>query len=521
MSSITSSPKHIEKVSSDNVTLSFDLLSNLTYMSILSMGGLPRDQVLEQCSRQRFKTAVFFEYIYLLAKRMGMEYTQAFQLVAEKARASSVKSLFLRFAASIASGESEREFIAQEAKIEAERYSNEYERSVENLRKWTDAYAAILVSVTLIMVVSLVSTMMGSLGQNFIVMMAFTLFFITSVGVYVIYKSAPVEQMTYETEHGITRVRRTARFLTLLALLLIPFAALLGIVVGTSSGILLGTSVFFLICGVALLPAGFYAWKDDVNVAKIDSDLPTFVRSVGNVAGSTGVTLTEAMNRIDRRSMGSLEPHIENLHTRLTARLPTKECWEKFREETGSELASRATTMLVDGAEMGGRADLVGQVCSDYTQNVTQLRAKRQLTSATFSFLTVPMHGTMVFILVFVLEIIRNFNTKLVQASSETLGENAGVLEVPSGLQLPPGVGLPTSGSLSGGVDIFGTQDMTLISQMIVVVIIILTVANALAPKFAAGGSNLKIASFLSISCLVSGAILGLLPVLTGKLFTI
>ena len=210
MSSTTSSPKRIEKVSSDNIVVGFDLLSNLTYMSVLSIGGLPRDQVLEHCSRQRFKTAVFFEYIYLLAKRMGLEYTQAFQLVPEKARASSVKSLLLRFAASISSGESEQEFVAQEAQIEGERYGNEYERSVENLRKWSDAYAAILVSVTLIMVVSLVSTMMGSLGQNFIILMAFTLFVITSVGVFIIYKVSPVEDMTYEAPDGITRERRRA-----------------------------------------------------------------------------------------------------------------------------------------------------------------------------------------------------------------------------------------------------------------------------------------------------------------------
>ena len=360
MSSTTSSPKRIEKVSSDNVVVGYDLLSNLTYMSVLSMGGLPRDQVLEQCGRQRFKTAVFFEYIHLLAKRMGLEYTQAFQLVSQKARASSIKSLLLRFAASISSGESEREFIAQEAKVEAERYSNEYERSVENLRKWTDAYAAILVSVTLIMVVSMVSTMMGSLGQNFIVLMAFTVFFITGIGVFVIYKAAPVEQITYETSQGTTRLRRLAKT----TLLLVPLGVLLGIVLGSQFGILAGFSVFFLLVGISLLPAGYYAWKDDVSVAQLDSESPTFIRSVGNVAGSTGVTLTEGLRRIDIRSMGALEPHINRLQVRLGARLPTYECWEKFREETGSELVNRTTHMLVDGSELGGRPDLVGQTWS-------------------------------------------------------------------------------------------------------------------------------------------------------------
>ena len=62
---------------------------------------------------------------------------------------------------------------------------------------------------------------------------------------------------------------------------------------------------------------------------------------------------------------------------------------------------------------------------------------------------------------------------------------------------------------------------MTLIAYMIVLVIAILTVANALAPKFASGGSRLKIVSFLCIMCFVSGGILGFVPILTSMLFDI
>ena len=108
MSSTGSSLKPIDKVSSDNLDVGFDLLTNLTYMSVLSLGSLSRDQIIEHCSRQRLKTAVYFEFIYLMAKRVGMGYTRAFQLAAGKARASNIKSLLLRFAASISSGESER-----------------------------------------------------------------------------------------------------------------------------------------------------------------------------------------------------------------------------------------------------------------------------------------------------------------------------------------------------------------------------------------------------------------------------
>ncbi len=518
MSFTTSSPRRIEKVSSDNAVIGYDLLSNLTYMSVLSMGGLRRDQILERCSQQRFKTAVFFEYIFILTKRLGFEYTHALQLLSERARASNVKSLLLRFAASVSSGESEMDFGIQEARVETERYTNVYERGIENLRKWTDAYAAILVSVTLVMVVSLVSAMMGSLDQTFVIIMAFTLFVITSIGVYTIYKVAPVEQMTYDAALGSPKERRLAKFF---ALSLLPVGLVLAVFFALQLELLLGVSVAFLLAGLSMFPAGFYAWKDDKRVEKLDSELPTFLRTVGAVASSSGVTLTEALRRVDIRSLGSLEVNVNRLSVRLGAGIPRYECWEKFRQETGSELVNRTTHMLVDGSELGGRPGESGRICSDYALTITQLRAKRQLTASTFSFLSVPMHATMVFILLFVLQIIANFNSTLGGVSADVTSTPTVAMDVAEHVQIPAGMSVPSGGELSGGLNAFGIQDMSLVSFMIVLVITILTIANALAPKFAAGGSNLKIFSFLSIMCIVSGVMFGAVPFLTSVLFSI
>ena len=367
------------------------------------------------------------------------------------------------------------------------------------------------------MVVSLVSTMMGSLDQFFIAIMAVVLTVVTSTGLFVIYKVAPVEQITYDAPGAITRQRRNARRLALA----LPVGIALALLIGPQLGLLSGTAVVFLIIGVSLLPAGFLAWKDDGSVSRLDSEFPTFLRSMGNVAGATGITLTESLRRLDHKSMGSLEPHVDRLNTRLSAQLPTEVCWEAFRAETGSELINRASRMLVEGAELGGTPDQVGEICSSYALTVDQLRAKRKLTASTFTFLTIPMHATMTFILVFVLEIITNFNSKLMEASGDLVGTTTGGFEVPSSLQLPPGVPLPGQGELTAGLDVFGTQGVGLASVVIVVVIGVLTLANALAPKLASGGSNLKILTNLSVMCLVSGAILGIVPVVTSKIFAI
>ena len=164
MTSSKLSRKRPSKVSSENAVISFDLLSNLTYMAALATGGPDRDTILEWAIGQNFKTGTFFRQVYLLSKRLGFEYTRAFRMVSAKAGATSVKNLLLRFAGAIASGVSEADFLVEEAKVEREQYINAYHRSLETLAKWGDAYAALLVSVSLVVVVAMMSTMLSDLG---------------------------------------------------------------------------------------------------------------------------------------------------------------------------------------------------------------------------------------------------------------------------------------------------------------------------------------------------------------------
>ena len=62
---------------------------------------------------------------------------------------------------------------------------------------------------------------------------------------------------------------------------------------------------------------------------------------------------------------------------------------------------------------------------------------------------------------------------------------------------------------------------MTIVSLMIVSVVGVLTLANALAPQFAAGGNNLKVLSYFSIMSIVSGLVLGVVPFVTGMIFAV
>ena len=182
-----------------------------------------------------------------------------------------------------------------------------------------------------------------------------------------------------------------------------------------------------LALGLCVMPVGVYAFLDDAKVSKIDEELSQIPQvPLGNVTEALGTTLSVAMTKIDRRPLATLEPYVKRLQSRLRSQIKPKLCWEKFVDETGSELVNRSTTMFVDGTELGGSPSRVGHIASEYAMSVSLLRARRHVTALPFAYLTIPLHGAMTALLVFVSEIMSSFNDKLASTAADLESQSAG-----------------------------------------------------------------------------------------------
>ena len=388
MTSTGSFPKRIARAFSDDSTIAFDLVSHLTYMSVLATARASRERLLELSVNMPYRTREAFQRVLNMVRRLGFEHVRAFQLVAAATQIEALKGILSRFAGSIVSGGNEAVFLQQETVVAMERYMAQYERAVEALKKWTDGYAALLVSAALVVVVGIISTLMYAISPLFIAGMGAGMIGFVLVGVYVIWRSAPVEVKTYDANGG-PFIRRLSRRLLILGL---PLGAAGAYILSRRYG--LGGALLSL--GVALLPSGLCAFLDDSRVDRIDRDLPNLLRSLGARTTSLGSTLAAALEKIDRKAMGSLEKPIRRLHGRLIFRLDPAACWDRFFQETGSQLAFRTGRPLVDGIRMGGLAEKVGETCSTFALQNVLLRSKRQMVADTFMYLTIPparLHG--------------------------------------------------------------------------------------------------------------------------------
>jgi flagellar protein FlaJ len=255
-----------------------------------------------------------------------------------------------------------------------------------------------------------------------------------------------------------------------------------------------------IILAALAFPVGYIMARDDKKIAKRDDEVGTFLRSLGGVCSALGTTVNAALGRLDLNAINVLRTSVKNLHTRLTAGIKSRLSWRKFIDETGSELAHRSVGMFYDAIEVGGSAGQAGQQAALFASKISLLRARRRTVAGPFRWLCLTMHAAVVLILVFITEVIMSFANMAGKAQAS----------MPS-VSGAPSLNAFTSFNLSG----LGTMH-----GLVVPLVLIFTIANALAPSLAEGGSKYKILSNLSFTAAISGISLLVLPKLAAALFT-
>ncbi|MHC1635616.1 MAG: archaellar assembly protein FlaJ [Candidatus Methanospirareceae archaeon] len=492
----------IEKIKEEQVMV-LDLLNTLTYMSSIATADITRDKIFELTSQQDGITPKYIRKIYLLVKNYGYEYTRACKIVAEEARHPALKDFLTRLANALSTGEDEEEFLSSEVDRLVEVYTNKYERDIETLKKWTDGYSAILVSITLVIAVFLISSMLFQIGDLYLtsflsgVLLCFVAFF----GVYVIYRVAPYEKIVHSLKIR-SKEQEMARKLSIFTL---PAACVVSV-----SLLMLRAEhwMIFLALSAFLAPVGIVGMIDSKNIEKADEDISPFLKSLGSTAGTTGTTLTKALEKLDKKAVGSLEEKVRRLYKRLRSEVDPKICWYNFIGETGSELINRSTRVFLDAIDLGGDPTKIGETVSKSSLGISLLRAKRKLVSKGFMNLLIPLHASMCGVLIFIYRVMFSFNNAIAEMVKKHLTEVGGAAG-----NLPPGMSFFGFGSSS--------IDMEYIANFVSFVVLVLTFANAFASKFAAGGSNYKLCYYLSVMFFLSAIMVLVVPMIADKVFAL
>jgi flagellar protein FlaJ len=481
----------------DKKQLQFDLFTALSYMASLATAKASREVMFIRAAQMSLASSPYFIEINTLVKRLKYDYSEACRAVSDRVTEPEVQALLRRMAGSLNSGEDEAEFLTREANVMAELYVARYERDIESLRKWTDAYSALAVSAGLIVVISIISMMIWSLGPGMILMAGFATCGVVATGTFILHAAAPKE--------GFTRKAGLTSDTQVVALKLMRYVGGGGLILAALVMLLFGLGPALIIGGLALLPAGYLMNRDHKRLANYDSDIATATRMLGGVTDAIGTTVSDALSKVDRRSLGSLQPYFMSLEVRVRSGISSDRCWNRFIKEVGSELTERTTRIFWDALTIGGNALDTGKNAAFFASTITLLRQKRDLVANMFGVLTIPLHAAMVGLLLFVIEVMEMFAGELSDANAPSLDA--------TGAPVPEIAG-------ASGYNTFANVNFEFLGIIVTIVIIVFTFANAVSPWFASGGHRIRAAYNLGIMMIVSGLAMVIIPPMAQAVFT-
>lgn len=472
-------------------TLNFDMLYQLSYMSVIAAAGVPRAHIFGCASRIPCSISEYFRKTELVCQRLKYDYAKACQLVGEATKEEMVKTLLLRFSSSLISGEPESDFLSREAEAHARAYDNEYGRKLETLKMWTDAFVSLTMSSVLIIIMGIVSTMVWKVEMTFIIGLMAAAIGASIMGVWIIYLMSPREIMVLKKAGS-----REQKLAKKLFKLLVPAAV---IVCGMMAIRGIAPGIIMMMGAALVFPIGYVAGIDDKKVNKRDNEIGSFLRSLGGVSAAIGTTVREALEHIDLKSIANLRAEARRLRTRLVSGIRSRVCWDKFIAETGSELVQRSVGMFYDAVDLGGEPEQAGYHASLFSTKIAMMRAKRKTVSSPFRYLCIAMHGAVISLLIFITESVSNFGMMVSAAQKD----------------------MPTvSGASISAFNSFNFSGLELLHSLVMPLIVVFSIANALAASVADGGSRYRIFNNLAVTVAVSGLCLTIIPTLSQSLFT-
>ncbi len=478
----------------DPQLLDMDFFCLLTYMSAIATSGIARSGLFDHAARLPYISARFFRKINFVAKMFNHDYSQACRIVGEKTKEPDVKGLLLRLSGALDSGEDIADFMERESHIFSESYGNTYQRRLELLRKWSDAYVALILTTALVTVMSVVSMMIGNVTIIFIVSLAALTVLVTIFGAWFLYRTAPREFKTHSLDYR-SREQDIARSVVKLTL------PAVGVMVVILFVMKFGLGAVMLTTGALCLPLGLVSVIDDSKINRRDFEVAGLFRSLGGVSQAIGATVTEAMGRLDFRSLGALKELVNTLYTRLLAGISPKLCWNRFVCETGSEQVNRGVRIFWDGIALGGEPQRVGNEASSFAMKIALLRAQRDQIASGFTWLTIAMHAVLTGLSVFIFAVFNTFSelvkTLLPEEDYSSLMPN-----------------MPAFGIFSDN-----STHLSLLHFMVILIIIVLTLANAFAIFSVSGGHIYKLVFYFALTAAISGAMLLVVPGVVNMMF--
>jgi len=486
-----------------------DLLFTMTYMASLALANASRPEIFTYAAnRKEYISSKYINKVEIFVKKWSYSYAEGLNIVAERVNNAILKSMLSRYANAIESGVPDDDFLKNELSTVRSVYRSQIEQGLEMLKKWGDAYIAMLLSGTVIAVTIMISIAIYSPnGMETTLDMSYAIIFVICFfGNLLMYTSMPDDPKS----HGITRwASKEQKTIHAMERIIVPLtivAVLLMIALGIGAGLI------YLLIGILMAPLGIIGFIDDSNITLRDVDFSTFIRSLGSVMGGQGTTAVYALNTIDKKSLVALEPLVNSVYSKMNLGLDDKQIWDKFIGESGSDLIYKYLNIYLDTVTLGGPPDSIGTVVGSSMLEQTLLREKKDMHARSFIVLLVPMHVAMAGIFVVLYRIM----VTLTGSVSSMMSQFQNTTAAAGGVSSAGGV---SASSALGGMSMFTNFPEKEMGFYVVTTLTIITVSNIIAARVVGGGDRYMFYFYAALFCSLTGLVLIVSPIAVNIFF--
>jgi flagellar protein FlaJ len=236
--------------------LDMDFFCQLSYMAAIATSGIARSGLFSYSSKLPYISARFFKKVDFVAKAFNHDYSEACNIVGQATEEPQVKELLLRMSGALSSGEDIAGFLERESEVISESYGNSYERKLDTLSKWSDAYVALIMTSAIVTVMAVVTMMIGNATSGFIVILSVLTIVVTIAGAWLIHRATPKESRVHSLE---TRSREQNISKRIVKPTVIAAVVVFTLMVAT------GTEIgwIMIILGILIFPLGIISKIDD------------------------------------------------------------------------------------------------------------------------------------------------------------------------------------------------------------------------------------------------------------------
>jgi flagellar protein FlaJ len=500
--------ERISQVTEDR-KMGADLLFLNTYMASLAMANASRPEIFGYASnRKEYISAKYITKVDMFVKKWNYSYSEALGIVADRTHNTNLKSMLNRYANAIDSGVPDDDFLKNELSTVRSVYRSQVEQGLEMLKKWGDAYIAMLLSGTVICVTIMISIAIYSpQGLDATLNMAYAIVLTICVfGNLLMYTSVPDDPKSHGLTEKSSKEQQTIHAMERIIVPLTIGAVVVMALIGINAGLI------FLLAGILMAPLGIIGFIDDSNITLRDNDFSTFIRSLGAIMGGQGTTAVHALATIDKKSLTSLEPLVNAVYSQMNLGLDNKQIWGKFIGESGSNLIYKYLNIYLDTVIMGGPPEPIGTVVGSSVLEQTLLREKKDMHARSFIVLLVPMHMAMVgiFVVLFRIMLTLTGSVSAMMAKFEATTAASGGMSA----------GGVSAGSALGGMSMFTNFPEKEMGNFVVMSLTIITLSNILAARIVGGGDRYMFYFYAAIFCTLTGLILLIAPLGVNLFFS-